>query len=274
MKLDYSLIKRFGNKKLLLKKIDFTKFFPKSDKTGGFIDLFAGTGAVSWRYLERMKRRGRQVLTYLNDKDDRLIRFFEFLQKHRSEFENALKFRWAGSERVMEMPLTELEDAVHFYLDNQDSTDFKKPIVLYKDFSKFGRILDYHKVRFTNYGWEKSIRYYKYQFSRLKTRNSNVILYCDPPYDETSGYKAKFDIIHFLSEINKLKNEIKELGINGYIFISLNKTDRINHALAGWYSLELGKYKKRVMRNARTEMLFSNRPICDRSKENIAVYFQ
>lgn len=268
MDLNYSLLKRFGNKKWLLQKVDFTKFFPEVDRTGIFLDLFCGTGAVSWYYLDRMKRRGRPVQTKLNDKDARLIRFFEYLQNHRREFEAALKFRWAGSERIMRRPFTELDDVVHYYLKNQESTEFRKAIKLYKDFSKFAEILDYHKVRFMCKDWEGALTNVAYYFSRMRVRNSNTVIYCDPPYDATCGYASAFDIDEFLDAIKELDKKAKSEGLQDhfFVFISLNKTDRVADALSEWYSLELNEYCKRVLRKKRTEMLYSNKPIQKRSE--------
>lgn len=276
MRLNYSLLKRFGNKKMLLNKIDFTKFFPPTNKNAGFLDLFCGTGVVSFYYLDRMKKRGRRVAVRLNDKDDRLIRFFEYLQNHRAEFENALKFRWAGSERVMERPFTEIDDAVHFYLENQDSTDFKKPLVLYKDFSEFGQILDYHKVRFISEDWKRALELLVYDFYRLKAHNSSIVVYADPPYDNTSGYKSAFDIDEFLKGIKQFEEKAKEHNLfdRTFIFVTLNKTERVEDAFDGWYRKKLSSYIYTNMRKDREEMIYSNKPIQNRTNKNIAAFFR
>jgi site-specific DNA-adenine methylase len=267
---EFSLIKRFGNKRQLLKNDDFTRFFPHLNKTGNFIDMFCGTGVVTFRFMERMKARGQQARFILNDKDDELIQFFEVLQKKTAELENQLTWRYPGSERIMEVG-NEVDAAIQFYLGNQDSTSFDKPVRILKDFERFRSLLDFHNVQFTNKDYKRVFGYARADLGRCQRRRSRktvVILYCDPPYDNVHGYDklGNFNVGDFLDDMNNFRDKTGDDKL--YIFISLNKTDLVEEKLDGWYRKELNHYKKRFMRKERIEMLYSNHVIRNRNQAN------
>ena len=125
----YSLIRRSGNKNQnnLVSKI--VPYLPSVNLTGGFYDLFCGTGVVSFEYMKQYPNIKKAI--FLNDIDDKLITFFEYLQHHTSELEKALEWRWVGSERVCDEPI------VKWYLDNQLTTHLTRTVQLVKHFQEF-----------------------------------------------------------------------------------------------------------------------------------------
>lgn len=268
-----SLVHRFGNKKALLKKTNFIKYFPACDRTGFFYDAFTGTGLVSFAYMEKMKRIGQIVGCIMNDKDDKLIRFFECIHRRAGELESALKWRFKGSERVIEEK-TEIDGIVKWFLENRGNFFIDKPVVNVKSFDKWRQILDYHQVLFWNRDYKDVISLMRSSFSRLVDRNSHAILYCDPPYADTrDNYDMQFDLKEFLMEMNKFKEEIDGKNINAFIFISLNKHKKVEEKLDGWYKKELLKFGNNKGRRPRIEMLYSNFPVKNRKKNLIEDFF-
>lgn len=264
-----SVIKRNGNKRQLLDRTDFTKYFPPCNRTGFYWEMFLGTGAVAFDYLGRMKRDGRIVGAVLNDLDDQLIQFFEYLQDHQDELERALEWRWFGSERTCKHQI------VKWYLENQAKARFTKPATLVKHFNQFKEILDFHQIQFTNKDWKQFLSAAHANRARCDTRDSNLVLYCDPPYDSTEGYDHPFDLGEFLDGMNDYKREIEEhAGLNAYVFISLNKTDLVDEKLSGWHSKAIYEFLGSKTRKSRTEMLYSNFPIKNRSVNQISRYFK
>ena len=222
---------------------------PNATKTGCYCELFLGSGAVAFEYMKQ--RKPCQII--LNDKESRLIKVFEALQSNCEEFQRRLKYRWAGSEEIMNC-VDDLDYTVKWFLENQLTTYFTAGVLLKKNFEEQRKLLDKNLVIFLRKDWEDALKAVLANRGKVLQNNTSMIIYADPPYDGTRTYKSKFDLDNFLEEMNKIK-ELKKL----FIFISLNATEKVLAALEGWHRKELFKFKKTKKRKARSEMLFSNR---------------
>lgn len=247
------LLRRLGNKKMVVKATNILDYFPKHDL---FIDMFFGAGGL---FFSKPKSK----YNICNDRDSDVFNLFNVISNHKNELEEAF----------YNMPVH--EDLFNFWRKNKETEPIKRAI-RFLMLSNFGFLGKSEILRF-ELGKTKSIllenidKTSKFIFDvqfmnadfrdvipkihfRHKERN-RVFIYADPPYLGTANNYA--DDCQFTQ---KDTEDLFETLVNSGIKFAISEFDNpIILNLAKNYNLNvinLGERKN--LGNRRNEILVCN----------------
>lgn len=255
---------KFAN--LMRRDLDVTRFFPRATSKTCYIEPFVGTCAVGLNYLSRSRRMNASF----NDNDGDLINFWVSVQRHRVELESRVQYLWYGMEKHVDWDENDpIDRAALFWMQNLLSTPgyIDKPVIFQKHLDEIASILDVHKIIFFNKTW---IEFMEIQ-RKIIIRHGrwHPIIYLDPPYHRvdnssyrTEGFKNK-DLAAYLLEHHPPGYP----GNTTTWFLSINDHPEVREWYRDCYTRVLGTKKNPTMLD-RVELLISNRPLIDQTKNN------
>src|SRR4030067_1484355 len=135
----------------------------------------------------------------LNDKDDRIMRFWRVVRDHSIEFEKELEYIWLAPSVFDEYKkrTDEIGQAIYFYLQNKNGWCGKPSVNFHynygtqhvkKNLSRWVKLLNYGCVGLWNLDFKET-------FSRLDIaggKEGHFCIYEDPPYLQEDCYKCGF----------------------------------------------------------------------------------
>jgi len=235
---------RSGDKAPLLKRNDFTIYFPTLTPTHFYMEPFCGTLEVATRI-----RSEPNTKYYLNDLDGDLINFWRVLAKRQAELEEALKYVWLGMEWEPN-PDDPIDRAVQFYIRSQKKT--RNDIIYHtivKDFEPWRKWLDEHLVMFH---CKDAIDFMKIYATNHHSWN---LIYLDPPYHNTGAYH--YSDVPF--DHKKLASYLRSIRDSHVIFLSHSDDPFMRDLYADWNMLDLGTVQQ--VHGERREILITNQKI-------------
>jgi site-specific DNA-adenine methylase len=263
---------RYGKKKGVLHKIDFTKYFPYSclSHQNYYIEPFCGTGIVGLNYLRHLDR----IHVVLNDKNKYLVKFFEYLHREPEKLKDAFRFRFPGCEEEIVVD-DELDEIVKWYYTCiQEMIRFDRGNFFHQGFferiDEMYDVLHRHNVILKDYD---IFKVFDLIDSSVWKRRGTVatVAYFDPPYPGTHWEKYECGMLDF----DRFYRRLEELGEDetNWFFLSINENE-YNQILvdAGWDRKILWNLNKNKISKKRKEILYSNHPILNR-RDGIHKYF-
>jgi len=247
-----------GSKYYLLKQHRIQEFIPPSNYDRPYCELFAGSLVVFFNIPT-------VTYAYLNDIDNELTNFWLQIQNHRQEFEDKIRYAWAGFAFVDELAKdqTDLGRAVAFYIRNVvGTTQFNHPISFEKNLAQWSKKLDANRVIIWNYDYAKAMEI----LCALRDPNSvkavkeerdyHMIFYEDPPYYGSEKTYTTHIFDH--QRLSQLNHYYAERGHQ--IILSYNQCPEVERLYSDWYKLELIYNNQTDYSVPRTELVLSNRP--------------
>ena len=248
-----------GNKRSLLAFTNFTKYFPPISRGGTYIELFCGSCVVFFNYAFK-----RNIITnvILNDQNCNIQKFFTLMRENREEMEMRLESLWIGLEDFI-TPKDEIDEILIWYIKNSKAPNgIQRPSTITKDFKFWCDLLNKQNVIFTSHNWKKSFKSLPVRMNKNRTN----IMYFDPPYDDTKGYKCEFDLCEWAQCMSEkfITNKDKYT----YCFISLNDTQKVRELFQNWHIKELYTFASTNTNKKRTELLISNLPFVNYTQKS------
>lgn len=253
------MLRRLGNKKKLVPKL--ISMFPECRT---FIDMFMGTGAVSFAMIDRCK------YIFANDIDNEIFNLYQVLRLQKDDLieqlqimpiHNELFQHWKHNQEV-----EPVMRAVRFlflsnfgYMGKQDTMLFAVPNndkkILFKNIENIFKNIQH--VKFMNFDFRKVIN--KISFRQISDK-LKAFLYCDPPYLETgNNYNSSWTE----QDTADLFNICVESGLR----FAISEFDNpVILDMAARYDLQVSIVdERRTMKNRNTEILITNySPPCQR----------
>lgn len=248
-----------GSKYPLLKQHKIHEFIPPTNFDRPYCELFCGSAVMFFNLPNT-------TYTYLNDLDADLTNFWVQVQNHRQEFEDKIKYVWAGIDfvNVLQSDTTPLGRAVWFYIRNAvGTTTFTHPLTIQKKLDVWSKKMDNTRVLILNYDYAKTMETLckLHNPTSVKAekegRTFYVVFYEDPPYFGSENVYGQ-DIFdhHRLYELNT-----KYAQEGHHIILSYNKCPEILDLYKEWYIEEFSYNIHADYSTPRTELLISNRKL-------------
>jgi len=264
-----SPISALGGKFRGIQEQHIQEFIPECVGGLEYVEMFCYSATMFFNLLQRPRR------AILNDKDDRLMRFWRVIRDHCEEFESELEYVFLAPSVMKEYSEREDEigQAVHYYLQNRNgwcgikSVNFHynwRSHHLAKNLQKWKDMLNHGCVEL----WDLDFREVFDRLDIAGGKEGHFCIYEDPPYfQQGTRYENKFTE-HDHEELAERNHQSPH-----QVVLSYADHPKVREMYSDWYIEELdwlhakksGNHGKvcenRIGEEGAKELLLSNMPL-------------